>query len=206
MISVSTILSWLAWLARLISAGWRKIRRPRVKELRAPVNLFEHIQPYVSIEHLRDVFGVPYRTEQGWITFKFSDVFVQIVSKDGTTVSSADVLLRRISPFTIFPVYLLEYVLGKSTLASILDSDSEIKKEYSSKFFCVYVNRYFGFPGKYNHYTFGVYSGPGIRAPKYKWNNKINKLESDPNRVLVNWVRITSSKEEAVTPNFYHFL
>ena len=192
--------------AKLIEAAWKKIKRPRISELRAPVNLFVHAQPYVTLEHCRDIFGSPYRVDGCWITFRFNDIYLQVTSKDGITAMSVDVLLRRHRAFTTFPVYPLKFVLGRLKLSDVLDGNNHLQREYSSKFYCIFTNRYFGNPGNYHHYLFGVYSGSGIRGPKFTWDNINCRLQSDPARIPINWIKISSSATDFGTPNFHHFI
>lgn len=203
MIPVSTLETWIP---RIIVTAWRKIKRPRVCEPRAPVNLFEQVQPYASLNYVKEKFGAPYRSDNICITYRFKDVFVQITSKDALTISSVDVLLRKSRQFATFRVYPLQYVLGKIKLSDVLEKHTTIKKENSAKFFSFYVERYFGFPGKYFYYTFGLYSGPGVRAPKFEWDHKRNALSSDAKRILINWVGIGATDKRRFTPNFYHFI
>lgn len=194
------------WIQRIIVAAWRRVKRPRIDELRAPVNLFEHVQPHTSLSYVQDLFGTPHRTDKQWITYSFKDVLVQITTKDSTTIAGVDILLKRPRKFTTFRIYPLQYILGKITLADVLEKNIEIKKENSSKFFCVYLDRYFGFPGKYFYYTFGTYFGPGVRASKFDWDHQQNVLLTDPRRVRINWVGIGATDEKRYTPNFYHFI
>lgn len=185
---------------------WKLICRPRIHEQHAPVNLFEYVQPYGSLEHVEKVLGVPYRKEGRWITIKFADVFVQLTSQNNSTIASVDVLLRRPRFRTTFPIYPLDFVLGKLKLSQVLDSKAELTKEFSSKFFCFYVTKYFGNPGKYFYYTFGIYSGPGIVRPKFEWNRERDELATDPHKLLVNWIRISTSAKDRTTPNFHQFV
>jgi hypothetical protein len=58
----------------------------------------------------------------------------------------------------------MEFVLGKLRLSDVLDSDSEIKKDNSTKHWGFWVQQYYGFPGLYRHYTFGVLEAPCLGA------------------------------------------
>lgn len=194
------------WVSKIIVAAWRAVKRPRIDEPRAPVNLFEHVQPHTPLSHVQDLFGAPHRNDKQWITYSFKDVFVQITTKDAATIASVDVLLKKPRQFTTFRIYPLQYILGKITLADVLEKDVKIKKENSSKFFCVYLDRYFGSPGKYFYYTFGTYSGPGVHTPKFDWDHQKDGLLTDPRRISVNWTGISVTDEKRYTPNFYHFI
>src|SRR5215469_4776475 len=198
--------AWLSWLVRLIPVAWAKVRRPHIGEPRAPVNLFEHAQPYASLEHLRAVFGTPYRSDKQWVTFRFRELFLQITTKDLATVETIDVLIRRPGLLQTFQIYPLQYFLGKVVLSDVMTSDRKLTIEGSSKFCAVYTQQYFGFPGKYNHYTFGIYSGPGIRSVDFEITPARDGLASDPKKAVINWIRIASSSKDLVTPDFYHFI
>lgn len=198
--------AWFSWLVRLIPLAWEKIRRPLIRDPRAPVNLFEHAQPYASLDHLREVFGTPYRSDKQWITYRFQELFLQITTKDLTTVETINVLIRKRGLLKTFQIYPLQYILGKITLSDVMDSERKLTIEGSSKYCAVYTQQFFGFPGKYNHYTFGIYSGPGIHSVDFEVTPERDGLASDPKKAVINWVHIGSSAQHFMTPDFYHFI
>ena len=172
----------------------------------APTNIFEYAQPYAGLQYLRAVLGEPHRVEKKWATFRFRDLYLQVMLGDSDSVEELSVLTRKPTWLGRYTVYPLHYVLGEVTLADVVESGQAFVVEGSSMFCTVHVQRYFGFPGKYNYYTFGIYSGPGVRSVEFAITKDRSGLATNPEDALVNWIHISPSKGPAPTPNFFHFI
>jgi len=197
-------------VGRAIDWAIARFRRPSIELKRAPENLFEHLAPGTSLARVREVLGTPQRVETEWHSFTFNDAFVQVGSRDGQTVEWIGVVLPRIGRRARFPLGILPLELGRSTLGDVLalspDTEVEIKKDSSSKHWCFWTECYFGFPGLYRHYLFGVIEAPNVIPPKFDWDHANDRLASEPKNVRLNWMAVSASAGSAESFNFWAFV
>jgi hypothetical protein len=195
------VISTLSWLIK-------KARRPRIAGQRAPIDIFEQCGPGTSIERMKEVLGAPNKTSGNQFGYKFSDALVQIESKDGISISALGVVLPRKKWRTTFQVYPhpLKLILGKATLGDVLEEETEVKWESSSKEYVLYMNTGYGFPGLYRGFTFGVIHAPFVSGADYKRDRHSGRLTTDPKRIPLNWAAVSLSSKEAVLFNYWLFL
>jgi len=186
----------------------KQLKRPRIELKRAPENVFSHLPPGTSLARVREVLGTPHREDAGFYSFRFSDALIQVGPNDRESVESISVVIPQLGRRTRFPVYPLPLVLGKATLGDVLklDPEAQIKKEFSSKYWCFWTESYFGFPGLYRHYLFGVMEAPCAQPPEFEWDHENERLKSDPNTVRVNWAAVSANQGAAETFNFWAFV
>jgi len=193
-----TALSWL----------FEKISRPRIAGRRAPIDIFEQCGPGTSIERMKQVLGAPNKTSGNRFGYKFSDALVQVESEDGISISALGVVLPRKKWRTNFRVYPhpLNLILGKATLEDVLDEGAEIKWGSSSKEYILYMNTFYGFPGLYRGFTFGVIHAPFVSGADYRRDRHNGRLITNPKRIPLNWAAVSLSSEEAVLFDYWLFL
>lgn len=142
----------------------------------------------------------------GQYSYSFSDALVQVRSLDRNTITALAVALPKIDKRSHFQIYPMKFVLGKLRLGDILDSDSEIQKDNSSKHWGFWIQNYYGFPGLYRYYTFGVLEAPCLDCPPFEWDHTNNVLKSGPKDVVVNWASVSGSPEEGEHFDFWAFI
>jgi hypothetical protein len=193
---------------RAVDWGIARYKRPSIHVPKAPSNIFQHIVPGTSLARVAEILGTPHRVDGEWHSFAFSDALVQLGSKDGRVVEWIGIVLPAIERRNRFPIGIGSIVLGKSTVADALAlaPDSKLQKDNSTKHWCFWTECYLGFPGLYRHYIFGVIEAPCAVAPKFKWDNANNCLESDPKSVPLNWIAISASEGAAASFNFWAFV
>ena len=200
---VKTILSGAANIFGFLI---KKLRRPKIETPRAPANIFEHIKPYASISRIKEILGNPCREENNTQYFRFKDALVQVVYDGIDTIQSVSVTLPAMSLWARFPVPPTKFILGKTTVADFWSDELTWTKDGSSKYTLYSIERYFGYPGNYWHYTFGLYEGPGVSMPQFEWDYKNHCLTSDPKNVKFNWVTIACDEGAGGINNPFVFL
>jgi hypothetical protein len=197
---VESLLSFLSKLGssfagRLIDSALERFKRPQIQLKRAPENIFQYIAPGTSLARTREVLGVPHREDGNVYSFAFRDAHVQIGSSDSQSVEWIAVVLPQLKRGSHFPLGFGPLVLGKSTLGDVLalDSEAQVKRDFSTKHWCFWTECYFGFSGLYRHYLFGVIEAPCALPPEFEWDHANDRLKSDPKTVRFNWAAVSTS-------------
>lgn len=194
------------FVTRMLGRFLDRFKRPKVIRKRAPENLFEQLCPGTTLERMREVLGAPHREHDGQYSYSFNDSLVQVRSLDRNTITALAVALPKIDKRAHFRIHPMEFVLGKLRLSDVLDSDSEIKKDNSTKHWGFWVQQYYGFPGLYRHYTFGVLEAPCLECPSFEWDYANDVLQSDPKDVVINWASVSGSSEEGEYFDYWAFV
>jgi len=188
--------SLISPFTKLASVAYEKFRRPSIEYKKAPSNLFEHIKPRVTFEKMQEILGVPHRRYENKYLFVFSDLFVQIIIDENRLVSSVSAALTKITFRSRFKTPALNFVLGKTNFVDVLEDDSPIELDFSSKHYHYWTKAYYGFPGLYLHYAFGVLEATGIPSPPGKhWSPDLDQRSDIPHNKKVNWICIADSDE-----------
>lgn len=187
--------------------GWvfKKWKRPSLSLTRAPSNILEHIKPGVPIERVREELGAPHRKADRQYCYLFSDLCVQIDTEDDVCVDAITVALRRMDWRSKFIIYPLQIVLGKTTFLEILDAETKIEFDKSSKHYHFWVTCYFGFPGLYLNYAFGALEAPGIIWQGEHWSPESQLRSEISKKLKFNWVCVYRL-QEIPSFNYYGFV
>ncbi|MDD2915791.1 MAG: hypothetical protein PHP70_10800 [Gallionella sp.] len=183
-----------------------RFKRPTVTRTRAPENIFEQLCPGTSLERMKEILGVPHRESKGQYSYSFSDALVQVRSNDSSSITTLAVALPKIKKRSHFAIHPMHFVLGKARLNEVLDTDSAIKKDNSSKHWTFWVRNYYGFPGLYRYYTFGVLEAPCLECPPFEWDHDKGNLKSDPKDITINWASVSGSSEDGEYFDFWAFV
>lgn len=137
---------------------------PDIKLKKAPKNLLKHITPGVTLEKVRELLSAPYFDDTNKMIYKFKNVNLEI-RKDGKRVSTIILILKKFGIGRKYPIHPTQFTLGKVTLGDVLESQKNLGVETSSKHGQIWIERYFGNPGYYRYYTFGIFNGPSAIYP-----------------------------------------
>lgn len=143
-------------------------------------NILEIIGPYVPKEKVIEILGHPHRVENGSVGYRFANALLQINYKDDWIESVAIVSLKMRWPnrLTVFP---FDFKIGATTFEEIREygemekSPMKMEVDFSSKFYCLSYESYFGHPGRYFHYNFALFSGatyPQVNVPEAKYRSR----------------------------------
>jgi hypothetical protein len=162
----------LGLLKDLTSYIWRKWWPPKFGYKLAHSNVLEVIRPYVHKGKVIELLGQPHEVEHGRAGYRFSNALLQVNYEEDVVQSVALVSLKMRWPnrFKIFP---LAFVMGSSTFAEVCQGIQgtipiELQVNFSSKFFCVWGEQYFGNFGRYFYYSFALLSAdtyPVVEMP-----------------------------------------
>lgn len=88
------------------------------------------------------------------------------------------------------------------TLKDIIANGEELNQETSSKHGKIWIECYFGYPGLYQYYTFGIFGGP-VGAFNNKFPNG-NELENETTLNLkANYISISTKSGEGAHFDFW---
>jgi hypothetical protein len=172
-----------SWVAGLF-------KRPSVVFPRAPKNILEVLRPGTAIDRAFEVVGPPHRSglansgieavirrfpgaenfsagdSRKQYSWEFSDALFQVRSKTGDSIDELHLVVKKPSRFSVFPVYPLSIVLGKSKLNELLEAGEEALLDMSAKHHARFTRKYFGNPGNYLQFIFGCLETNYSAAPK----------------------------------------
>ncbi|WP_157381510.1 ETEC_3214 domain-containing protein [Methylophilus sp. 5] len=188
--------SLISPLLKLISWAYGRFKRPNIELKRAPSNLFDHIKPGRSAEKMREILGAPHRKYADQYLYKFKDVCVQVSVHNDEYIQSVSMALSRVSKLGRFKISPLDFTLGKTTFLEVLKENSVIESDSSSKFYHYWTKAYYGFPGAYLYYTFGILVAPGVASPSDEfWSPNLHNRSEIPKDKKINWVSISHSDD-----------
>lgn len=211
------LLVWSAqrWLQR---KGYVRVE-PEVLQLeykRAPTDLLRYVRPGTSVANMKEHLGAPFSVATHEILkypnattyqYKFSNLNLEAYSQDGITIHVMTLVLPRIGDADHFEVPMLQhvngFVLGRDCLGKVLGDNDEVQRDTSSKHGSLTVEKYYGNPGQYRRYRFGVFSGPS--APYDYLDEPINSSGVDPSKLIVNLFSLTSENGDFSYYLHYHF-
>jgi len=179
----------------LISWTYGKFKRPSIELKKAPANFFFHIKPGVTVERMREILGAPHKNIGEDYLYSFRDLRVQISIDNENSIRSISAALTNISRLSRFSIPPLSYILGKTTFLDVLEDESPIHSDLSSKFYHYWTEAYYGSWGGYFYYSFGVLEAPGIASPPGKfWSPNTQTRSEIPKDKRINWVSISISE------------
>ncbi|KPC52009.1 hypothetical protein [Amantichitinum ursilacus] len=181
----------------------KKLWPPKIGYQLAPSNLLEVVRPYAYKGKIKELLGEPHHKAAGVESYRFADALLQIMYEDDEDIRS--VTFVGINPWWPhrFRIHPLSLTLNRSTFADGCGSDAlELEKDQSSKFTLYWKTEYFGFPGNYLHFSFGLLEAatwppttwdtrpqPDIAGTDMKW------ILRNPSSVRFNAIAITKKEE-----------
>lgn len=178
---------------------------PDIKFNKAPKNLLRHITPGVTIEKVREILGTPYYNDANKLTYKFNSLNLE-VKKEDNKVETIILVLKKFGIRNKYPIHPTDYVLGSVTLGDVIDHPQEdFGVDISSKHGQVWIERYFGNPGHYWNYTFGILDGPGALYPDDfpDFDTEEQKIYGDYEYLKVNFVAVSNKSGQGHVFDFY---
>lgn len=174
-------------------------RRPSIRLIKGPRNIFEHLKPSASPEHVRAVLGPAHQiVEQHWF-YRFADVLVQIEFWEGSGAKSIALGLVGKEIRHRFPVPICKKPLGQLSIADVRHEEDTLRYRNSLRHQEVLVEARLGPTGAWSNWTFGAMMAVGSQAlheSYFMWDSESNRLKTDPSMVLVNWVAVSNSNDE----------
>ena len=132
--------------------------------------------------------------------WNFNNASIQVLTKDNNSIDVITLIKQLPNSADTFTIYPLNYKLGNLRYADLKCNDSP-KKDYSSKFYSIYINCYFGNPGNYYNFEFGAYEGGSV-----KYEGKMveygGKIADDFWTTPFNYVSLASSGHETMRINW----
>jgi len=176
-----------------------------------PSDLLRYVQPGTSVANMREMLGAPLTETERTYRYKFDNLYLEVESEDGTTIDSMTLVLPSVDESDDFPIPPLEshpepdYVLGELRLGEVAEPEDDIKETTSSKHGIVWVEKYYGNPGHYRNYLFGVFDGPA--AP---YDVSIDREDGettlgDPDELVVNLLTITEMGADPPEKAYFDF-
>jgi hypothetical protein len=191
-------------LGLLLPAGWKyafkRWFRPSIETHRAPSNIFDHVAPGASKDHVKVILGAPHRVyQQEMWAYRFKDAMIEIVFWENGGAKSIALALTTHSPKSGFKIPMLDKPLGKMNLSDAMQDEGELRYNSSLRSEEIVWLTRIGAPGIWLNYTFGALwpLTPGYLADtSFTWNREEAKLISDPKDVLLNWIAVSDSYDE----------
>ncbi|MBN3002552.1 hypothetical protein JW897_02255 [Chromobacterium alkanivorans] len=200
--------------------AWAKVSQPSIPYSTAPKNILHCMLPRTPKRQIEQRFGVPsnedaYPDGRTIVGYVFSNALIQIEYDNQNTVDSvllvnlhrAAYLKWPLNRFRGFQIPYLSFIVGRSTLGDVFGPEKLIlSKDYSSKFFILWRKEYYGNPGRYNTYQFGLFSADTYPGSDFEIPD-CESLEggtqglaciANPNKHLFNAVRITKEDFDSV--------
>jgi hypothetical protein len=179
-----------------------------------PSDLLRYVQPGTSVANMREMLGAPLAETEQTYRYKFDNLYLEAESEDGITIDSMTLVLPSVRESDKFPIPPLDggsepsYVLGELRLGEVAGPDDDIEEATSSKHGVVWVEKYYGNPGHYRSYLFGVFNGPSAPYDMSTDRKGGDTLLGDPDDLVVNLVTITgmgTDPPEKAHFDFYTF-
>jgi len=206
---VATVMGGLT-LAAMRRADWFREESIwlAVEYKRAPGDILRYIQPGTSVAHMKKMLGDPMVETGKDFKYRFKNLYVEAESEDGTTIDSVTLVLPSVAnggAFEIHPIDNAQYpeqdfMLGKTRMGEVMEENEELVENVSSKSESIALTEYYGNPGYYQTYVFGVFDGPSAQYDVPKANSSVR---DDPEEKVINYVEIT--RERLDDPGVAHF-
>jgi hypothetical protein len=171
----------------------------------APKDIFEYIIPGVSPAFIKDRLKSPNFENESSHVYKFSNLYLELIFAD-SKVETINAILPDLA-FKKFKVHPFDFYFGKIRMKDVYENPTHIIKDGSSKFGAIWIEEYYGNPGHYNYYCFGVYVGPGVRYNDKNFEAYFDQTElTDKQKKLkVNFLSI-SAHERKGSPIYFEYL
>jgi len=179
-----------------------------------PSDMLRYVQPGTSVANMREMLGAPLAETEQTYRYKFDNLYLEVESEDGTTIDSMTLVLPSVDESDDFPIPPLESqpepdsVLGALRLGEVAEPEDDIKETTSSKHGIVWVEKYYGNPGHYRNYLFGVFDGPSAPYDMAVDREDGDTILGDPDDLVVNLLTITgmgTDPPEKAHFDFYTF-
>jgi len=197
------VLTYLAY--KVIDLSIDRFKNTKVRLKNTPKNFFQYLQPGSSLAKAREILGQPVHDTEYSMIFKMRDMNIQIW-KDGESVETICAVLPKFKLFKRFKIYPLDHKLGSVKIKDVIDEHGEIEYGTSSKSGSAWVHSYFGNPGYYNYYTFGIFDGPSAHYPTNKFPElhvPTSKLSKKTKKLKFNYVSISSKEGQGIAFDFH---
>jgi hypothetical protein len=156
-----------------------------------PEDILTKLNPGVSLEYTRQLLGEPnvhenllkeangefVPSEQEMFVWRFKNAFIAILSEGGKSIDGITLLKKSMEQPDKFKIYPLDYELGALEYSNISNECEPPKINAGAKQYYVFTKCYFGFPGKYWNFEFGLFEGGGVfygEPSKANINGNIN--------------------------------
>lgn len=138
-----------------------------------PENILTRLHPGVSIKYANSLLGEPSIIDQGSVyVWNFDNVSIGIASDDNQSIDAITLIKVSMEQPDKFIVYPLNYSLGILRYVDLRDYGcSPIEKDYGGKHSGQYTKCFFGNPGNYWNFEFGVFNGGRIL---YEYMDDVN--------------------------------
>lgn len=217
---ISLLLIALSWFARpwLERKGYISHEREtlHLEHKKAPTDLLRYVRPGTSVANMKEHLGAPFSMDThstnehaSAVTYryKFSNLNLEAYSRDGITIHVMTLVLPRVEGADHFYVPMLEHVnsfmFGRDCLGTVTGKTDEVRSETSSKHGVLISEKFYGNPGQYRKYRFGVFSGPS--APYDAANSTIISSEASQDELIVNFFSLTSENGKFYRRLHYNF-
>ncbi|OMQ78005.1 hypothetical protein [Burkholderia pseudomallei] len=162
---------------------------PKVGYQLTPSNLLEVVRPFSNYRKALELLGEPHHVWNAQASYRFADSLLQIEHDANdviTAVTLATLKLRWPHRFRVHP---LGFMLGKNTFRDVFP-EGEIALSHigSSKFNIYSKTEYFGFPGSYLHFSFGIVEA--ATWPPLLWQRDAEIVQNGEARTLTNPERV----------------
>jgi hypothetical protein len=198
---LSIILALVVWRLK----DWLSYKiNPDIKLRRAPRNIFEHITPGTTVDKVKELLHTPYYNDDNRMTYKFKNANLEI-KKDENKVSTMILILKNFGFRNKYPIHPTDYTLGKVKLRDIINSQENVGVDISSKHGQVWIERYFGNPGLYWYFTFGIFNGPGALYPYNfpKFSTEDQKVYGEYEDLKFNFIAVSKNSNEGQFFDFH---
>lgn len=173
---------------------------------KTPRDLFEHIEPNVTSQRVRDIIGVPHYISGDTWHYRFDELQLQIAIEGETVGEVAAVFVEGKSCSVVLEYESFEF--GKLTFADLLelDQDLEICHRGGARTAELYAHLRLGTPSVYSEYFFGaidhLHGGGRLLQTAFEWDGE-QGLVSDPSKVLINWFACVSTTADVPSPSWF---
>ena len=188
----------------LVGPAWRylveKFRRPSIRLRKAPRNLLEHLKPAASQDRVREILGPPHQVVEDHWFYRFSDVLVQVEFWKGSGAKTIALGLVGKGKEHRFPIPICQKPLGQLSIADVREEQDTLRYRSSLRHEEILVEARLGPTGAWSNWTFGAMMAVGSRAlheSHFEWDGEAKRLKTAPSLVLINWVAVSSSADEA---------
>ena len=177
---------------------------PDIRFEKAPRNILKHITPGVTVEKVKELLGAPYYDDQGRLIYKFKHLNIEF-KVESDRITTIILLLKNFGFRRKYPIHPTKYTLGKTTLGDVIHNQENLGVEVASKHGKVWIERYFGNPGYYWNYTFGIFDGPSAQYPHDfpEFSTSEQRIFGDYDDLKVNFIAVSNKENNGATFDFF---
>ncbi|MFM0727655.1 hypothetical protein PQQ53_28685 [Paraburkholderia strydomiana] len=162
---------------------------PKVGYQLTPSNLLEVVRPFSNYGKVAELLGEPHHVWKAQASYRFADSLLQIERDDDNVITAVTLATLKPRWPHRFRVHPLEFVLGRDTFRDVFpEGEIVLSHNGSSKFNIYSKTGYFGFPGSYLHFSFGIVEA--ATWPPLRWQRDAEIVNSNEARTLANPERV----------------